>query len=99
MSEQYIYPWGVFPIDDSTGMPVLPNQGTFWRVKRVSAGLYLQVELRKRLFVGSRRVSYSIGMRPTTRKWILDGAAYCLVQLRKNALLGDYPPKKLETSR
>lgn len=101
MATQRIEPWGTFEMDDSTGMPVVP-EGHFWRVKRVWPSFW-EVQLRKkRPGWFSEKVEYATfsTYRGITRTHILDGAGYCLTRTKRvkmdNSLLGDYPPKTLK---
>lgn len=89
-------------IDDVTGLPELP-EGYFWRIaNRVS--IYIDVEIRKKTWIGSKMVTQKV----TT---ISDASARRIRTLAELAhrdvfgdgaswrqILGDYPPKKLETS-
>lgn len=105
MTVKNIYPWGNFVIDDETGLPTLPSAQHFWRVTKLSGG-YWEVQLRERRSLWfSRELSSrtrNIRETPILEKWILDGAAHALTNYIKGAtnnesLLGDYPPKKLES--
>lgn len=90
-------------MDPDTGMPEVPK-GYFWRVK--PGGMYkLKVELRQRWFWG---ISFEVEMCVTddATEWgVRNNAAYILNRWQERtrkatgkgveALLGDYPPKKL----
>jgi hypothetical protein len=106
MTVKNIYPWGDFLIDDATGLPAIP-ENHFWRVTRVAFGFW-EVQLReRRKFWFSKKLGSRIREvteTPIHEKWILDGAAHALSNYYKRdtrgsnrSLLGDYPPKKLES--
>lgn len=89
-------------IDDKTGLPELP-EGYFWRVKE-SVSIFVDVEIRKKWWVGSRQVAWTSMYRSQLSKQkILECARYVLSKWRRDvtetndsrALLGDYPPKSL----
>lgn len=102
MTKQNIHPWGEFEIDDSTGLPVVP-EGQFWRVKQpASFSVYSHVQLRRGTRFGSKLVAQSpIEASELTKKGILSSAAYIVryqasLKPIDKTLYGDYPPKKLE---
>lgn len=86
-------------IDETTGLPVLPD-GDFWRVVQFTrSGLQLQ-RRRQRLF-GSRTVGEGLIHLDhrefgTPEEQILKVARKIMLTADGSGLLGDYPPKRLQ---
>lgn len=103
MTTREIYPWGMFEMDDETGLPK-PPEGHFWRVKKGYSG-YWRVELRLNVLSFSKVVesrTFGFDAHAVTKENILDGAGHVLTRIRERGylksdlrLLGDYPPKSL----
>jgi len=95
--------WGTFAIDPATGLPVTP-EGHFWRVKKSFATKYIDVELRRKLAFGSRRVFGTVVLHADLDEaQLFDACIYLLLRVVPRAaktlrtdLLGDYPPKTLK---
>lgn len=97
-------------IDIATGLPELP-EGFFWRVKANSWIEWYMLELRRKTWFGSIRITnrhieptrVELSPRHIQREagWLIgtEKAKIGLGLIEKPAsLLGDYPPKKLEVS-
>ena len=97
---EYIRPWGEFEMDEATGLPALP-EGHFWRVTRPQGG-YWQIQLRKHIRYGSRRVAETESRFEMTASNVKELAGYVLKYkfekepAHENHLVGDYPPKTLK---
>lgn len=95
-------------ISPLTGLPELPN-GYFWRIAIDTYHRVPALYIRRKLWIGSREVchasiyDYSKDKTYTTKQ-ILDRAVHSLAvfeddrddNARTEALIGNYPPKKLE---
>lgn len=85
-------------IDENTGLPELP-EGHFWRIKD-SSPEYLRVQIRKRAWIGSKVMAWSVVRKSNaTPDEVLRTATLVLWEIKHGAnwrnCLGDYPPKKL----
>lgn len=86
-------------IDPRTGLPEVP-EGYFWRVKP-SSGSYILVELRKKTWLGSTCVEWSVVRKDKASKYeIIFVAHYVMEKWHKvepdlSHFYGDYPPKSL----
>lgn len=90
-------------IDETTGLPQLP-EGMFWRITKPNIIGNHEIQLRKKLFIGSVKLEYGQvppgAMRPGR---IYESAAWALAQLNVSKqgapFIGDYPPKRLNDWR
>lgn len=85
-------------IDPATLLPKLP-EGYFWRITKGS-GEYCHIQVRKRTFVGSRKVSDCILKKSRmAEEYIMRRAESAMEGFQGRGghekFVGDYPPKKL----
>lgn len=101
-------------IDPNSGLPELP-EGLFWSVRYSSTMRWYELQLRKKMAIGSRKLGYwAMWASEFNEKRILEWSKYAMRQPettdhlkraqgldpkrpREHRLLGDYPPKKLNT--
>lgn len=85
---------------ETTGLPALPD-GMFWRITRPNIIGMHEIQLRKKLIIGSTNLGYTQRSPETMHaEGIQRDARYLLRQYQGNSsgmkYVGDYPPKKLE---
>lgn len=87
-------------IDETTGLPVLPD-GEFWRVRKYTKDS-LQVQRRRRRWLGSKLVDYELALTSPDYSGSVEGriaeaAREVLSRPNVRHLIGDYPPKRLNS--
>lgn len=86
-------------INELTGMPELP-EGHFWRITSGFGSEYLRIQVRKRRWLGSSVVVWTVVAKDeATPRKIRQRAASTAAKLsnpyRWVDFVGDYPPKRL----
>lgn len=86
-------------IDDKTGLPALPD-GYFWRVTRGVASRYVYLQMRKKRWLGSKVVDYSIiSKSENTAELVLKRARGVVRDFNPDRnhkqFVGNYPPNTL----
>jgi len=86
-------------IDKVTGLPEVPK-GMFWRITRPNIIGHHEVQLRRKMFIGSSVVGYTQTLpSEMTPDRIRKDAMYVLRTFERSGMgrrfVGNYPPKKL----